>query len=461
MEPPATPPSLPRRKRWWRILRKLTVAFGLLLLAGVFWLFVCPDEPPPDVRDIVIAPLTLPDDQNAYVLANKAAALAQEKLSGADGDRLKEMAQGENWDSALAKQWLDGTDAIWPLWEQVARTPRGQMPPPKGLGDIFPLLPFRRIESLAQIRARDLGLRGHPDEAVKAVLTILQANRRIEGSRVVLIQYIDAATQTNTALATLRDVAVKSGPSAATLRQILAQLGESRPSKDSFGYAVRSELVLLDDSMRILMSGVTSDGEKVSIWQRLAVKIPRLFQPNKTRRIYVDNIREALKAIDLPGDLLENLRRAALPVVTLGGGYQGAGAFWPDNIIGRRLLGIVNPGWVTLLKTVRLREQSRLSATELFLALLLYHREHGELPATLDALVPTYLPAVPRDYFDGQPIRYSRELRAVWSVGLHHFTVSQPGLKLDDADARVEIYLPLDFAAPPAETKPAPAAAAP
>ena len=41
----------------------------------------------------------------------------------------------------------------------------------------------------------------------------------------------------------------------------------------------------------------------------------------------------------------------------------------------------------------------------------------SHLPATLEALVPDYLPAVPRDPFDGQPFRYSAEKRIVYSVG--------------------------------------------
>lgn len=68
---------------------------------------------------------------------------------------------------------------------------------------------------------------------------------------------------------------------------------------------------------------------------------------------------------------------------------------------------------------------------------------------------------MPSDYFYGQPIRYSCEFRAVWSVGVNHFTVSQPGLKLAEDAARVEMYLPLDFAAPTTTTPPAPAAITP
>jgi len=46
-------------------LTQLAAGCGVGLLAAVLWLFVPPDEPAPDVRDLVVAPLQLPDDQNA------------------------------------------------------------------------------------------------------------------------------------------------------------------------------------------------------------------------------------------------------------------------------------------------------------------------------------------------------------------------------------------------------------
>lgn len=56
-----------------------------------------------------------------------------------------------------------------------------------------------------------------------------------------------------------------------------------------------------------------------------------------------------------------------------------------------------------------LRELAHLRACQLKVALRLYQEENGELPATLDALVPRYLKSLPRDPFaNGQPFGYRR-----------------------------------------------------
>jgi hypothetical protein len=55
------------------------------------------------------------------------------------------------------------------------------------------------------------------------------------------------------------------------------------------------------------------------------------------------------------------------------------------------------------------------------IALKRYHLQHGVYPATLNDLVPAFLPAVPMDFMDGKPLRY--KLRSdgdflLYSVGL-------------------------------------------
>ena len=63
-----------------------------------------------------------------------------------------------------------------------------------------------------------------------------------------------------------------------------------------------------------------------------------------------------------------------------------------------------------------------LRATQVFLAICTYRQEHvGQLPKTLEELVPTYLPQLPADPFatDGQTFRYriEKDRWLIWSLG--------------------------------------------
>lgn len=57
------------------------------------------------------------------------------------------------------------------------------------------------------------------------------------------------------------------------------------------------------------------------------------------------------------------------------------------------------------------------SAVQVLLALRIYHMRHGDLPESLDALVPKFFDELPRDWFDGGPIKYNRDDALVYCVG--------------------------------------------
>jgi hypothetical protein len=63
--------------------------------------------------------------------------------------------------------------------------------------------------------------------------------------------------------------------------------------------------------------------------------------------------------------------------------------------------------------------ESRFRALQVFYAVKLFHDQHGRLPATLDELSPEFLPALPRDQFSDEPMRYvvEGEKYRLYSVG--------------------------------------------
>lgn len=86
---------------------------------------------------------------------------------------------------------------------------------------------------------------------------------------------------------------------------------------------------------------------------------------------------------------------------------------------------------MVLRQALRLSTSWRLARTAL--ALRLHVDVHGRLPDRLEALVPAFLPAVPRDPWTGRPLRYVAGPPArVWSVGPDR--VDDEGKPSDDPD---------------------------
>ncbi|MGO8744897.1 MAG: hypothetical protein ACLQNE_02800 [Thermoguttaceae bacterium] len=65
------------------------------------------------------------------------------------------------------------------------------------------------------------------------------------------------------------------------------------------------------------------------------------------------------------------------------------------------------------------RAEARLGTARLGLALCAYRARHGQFPGTLDDLAPDFIPAVPRDPFDGQAMKFKRTGHGavVYSIG--------------------------------------------
>jgi hypothetical protein len=50
----------------------------------------------------------------------------------------------------------------------------------------------------------------------------------------------------------------------------------------------------------------------------------------------------------------------------------------------------------------------RMQSLDLAFALAVWRSEHDSYPESLDALAPKYIAAVPKDLFNGQPLKYER-----------------------------------------------------
>lgn len=87
-------------------------------------------------------------------------------------------------------------------------------------------------------------------------------------------------------------------------------------------------------------------------------------------------------------------------------------------LVARRVLAELLPGLGAAISVEWAREAGGVQL-QTVIALRRYRLAAGELPDTLDALVPKYLPAVPIDTFDGRPMRYTRtdDGAIVYSVG--------------------------------------------
>ena len=459
------------RRRLWRWLGAVGAVFAVVL-----GLVVYSDAPPADLSDIAFEPVLVEDADNLYLALVKrseamktapiveedasdpdeVARLAAEELANATGTgarvelpALRErLMEGDDWTPERLARWGPALDALADELVQMLKLPAAQGMVPMAssgeyskIGGIRELLQQVRLAAWARYRG------GRQTEAADTALNGLETGLRLADARGPLIEYYTALAIQGMFVADLQDMAACADVSPETLRRIAAGLRRRPPGIDGYAHCLRNEARYMGEQYMDLgaeqvagwMHGCFSpDSGPVALIARTRVLFPLVYKPNLTVALHADTIRTELRVHDLP--IAKRPKRS--PDV-FGGSIQTADLLRPVNVLGRFLVEADANTFESTAVTRHLAF-SRRGVLEAFVALRLYHGERGALPEALDELAPVYLPAVPVDYVDRLPIRYSREYRTLWSVGRTNLLVTTANQEIPER----EVFALLDFAAP-------------
>ena len=142
--------------------------------------------------------------------------------------------------------------------------------------------------------------------------------------------------------------------------------------------------------------------------------LPRfLLKPNETRLFYAQGAREVIRNVP---SFYRNMTFSDFDRVLELENESRWHLYSHGNVVGKILLATTFPAIKSVVES-RCRMECDRAGLRLLIACQRYERRNGKLPLKLSDLVPEFIEAVPKDPFDGQPLRYSAERRIVWSVG--------------------------------------------
>ncbi|MDR2980816.1 MAG: hypothetical protein LBV12_01065 [Puniceicoccales bacterium] len=232
---------------------------------------------------------------------------------------------------------------------------------------------------------------------------------------------------------TIWDIAANFSVSSESLQQARQMIQESRFTDDQLrlmfrrGFSIGSKIVRVYYE-EVQLDGIWEDGAFIGepYCQDNFMTLPGanrilpsafLYKPNKTLRLRADCFREMMSWIKPETDgraaqqLMDDFKKNKIRSLA-----RGRFLYDPYDALGRAAVVWSIDGFPSLLKR-KLYYDSSASVTETALAVREYEMKYAKLPESLSELVPEFLSSVPTDYMDGQPIRYSKEERAVWSIG--------------------------------------------
>jgi len=403
-QPPLTLQQRYRRNGW----RVFMVVGGLVMLSIGLLVYLALDDAPVDDADLRLTLTPAPDDQNGMRVLD-ALYLVFEEMDESDAPNISDLLEPEDgsapdWeairarlaevephlakaDEALAAPHFHGP---WPL------RPDSTMP---GINASIALANF--LTAKARLQLHD----GDPEAAWQTLTKVLELAERLEDCKSALIAYLVAqACKSIAAMEPIGENLSAFAPDRATARQRTDQLAHYRSTDEDLRNALRGEYMWFVSVQEMMQDHAKREPN---------LAMPYLYKPNRTQAYVANYHREMHDNIGRPDAQVafpygEELTRQMYGPIRLD---------MVDNVIGKTVIALGLSGIGDVVKKSN-RFNAQLELLRLGLALTAYANGHGgALPATLEALAPDYIDAIPVDPITHEPFQYDPAKRKVWSIG--------------------------------------------
>lgn len=397
------------------LFKKMLWMLGGLTLAGLLFLTLKNwDSAPPDVSDFRVERVTVPEEQNAFVVYKQAYAASTLEEEN-DAEILKENVP-EIQDEEAVETLLERNQEMMRLLTVGNQKERCQFPEVNSFKDLIPeATGFLQIAKFLHLKVRFELAQGEIDQATETLLTLLKFGDPILEAPESLIQYLVGVAIFAHAYEAGEAVVKNPDCSTETLSRIGRTLSDTGDFTPGLIRAIKMEFKVVSNQLQDFSEMTIDELSQLSGSSAPSflgkVSVPDyLFQPHRTREIFATEYRKLIRSA--PQVYVES---EVTDVEWLYGKDQIKRRLG-NNAIGLIFVNIMLPSMDRLLVT-KYKSECRRVVLQLQVGLRQFQIEKGSFPQTLEALVPGYLPVIPTDPFDGQPLRYDPERKLIYSVG--------------------------------------------
>jgi len=389
------------------LITLVTLAALWLILVGsaVTWFLVNSlDIPVPDTSDLAPDRVRVSDEDNAYTYFSA----AFESFQWAERDsRVESILAGKTWDDEFVSGLVSKNADTLALLKRGLTCAIYQQPEADSFKSHSKWVEMSKLMALKAIYERRTG---QTEQSLESCLDLLRFGSLVTASPAQFIEYLVGFVILDRALDQGRQLLRESQLTEAQLVALSDQLNRISPLDEGLVRAIKMEFELILGMITRVESSVDSSDPTM---KGIRYYVPRryAFQPNRTTKGFADFCRTMIEnasrpyaEMDLPED--DQVFPSGLSALML---------ILRPNVVAKMLLPA--PNYLNPCFKAKNEVQVRLTALRLVVACRLYEMRHGQLPETLESLVPAFLDRVPCDPFDGKPFRYSPEHAIVYSVG--------------------------------------------
>jgi hypothetical protein len=403
--------------------KKILISTIILLIAGsafIIWAVLthCKDAAPPDISDINPPRPFIAAESNAYTFFSEA--MDAYPLSREETTFVSDFMSGKTNDIAHFHELLTGCEKTLQLIEQGNLLHQCQLPKVKDFNAAIPHISnYRSIARLLSAKSRLEQQDNKLPESIATAGTLIRYGNHLQNSPESLIQYLVGVAVLGIGIERAQDLLNDSRLQEQELCAIASTLDKIDPQAPGLIRSLQCEYLFADNMISDISEGkyTLADlyymGSSIPKYFNIRCSSGYFFQPNATRAVLADMCRAGISNAPLAQSertsMAEILGRKRPP-----GGWR---KFIRPNALGWILLDLIVPSYDSVQERTS-RLEGLVASSRIMAACRRYATKNREYPANLDALVPAFLSVVPRDPFDGKPLRYSKSAGIIYSVGL-------------------------------------------
>ena len=397
------------------LLTGFSFVVGIALASAAYYFTSTRDEAPPKDDDLRLARVEISDEENAFGLLEQAAEKVYWPEEEPKEEQLYKILAGETWDSQLVDELIEKNQESLRLLEIGLARIDLRIPPISGIDyEAGYLYGWTRLGQTCALRATWLFKRGQEKEAFDQAMKLVRFGNMVEGCGGSLIHGWVGVALKGIGLGRLRSIVKETTLEADSVSPYVRALAEYAVDEQALADCLRVEYMVAAGIIDDLVSGKQKPEalfDDVSAEAARSLLGKYHFQANRTKRMFAETYRPAIENLTRNYGEMKPYEEVSYPH-----GLSLYKDMLCGNSAGKMLYAFVMPA-LGRTEITKCSESVFLAATRLLLALKCYKLEKGRLPESLEELVPAYIEKVPLDDFDGQPMRYSREKKIIYSVG--------------------------------------------
>ena len=402
-------------KKIKRIIIGIIIIIVLVILLPFILNLFTSDIDSIDDSDLQLEVILVPDEENAYFDLMKIDDTIYEPVG--KRKEILDMVNNNAWNQELAEEIILNNQEAFELFTLAAQKPKFQDPVLSNPDNIKPdivlpsLASWRIMSEYSSIKATYLLKQGQDENAIKEALISVQIGQKIQESQLTLIEYLIAMVMKERGLETVQSIIISANIESNKLKDYNESMSGFYRNENGFiniikiGYSWDAMMInaIETGDIEMLQSMGWEDGDEYP-------KNDYYFRPNKTKEFF---IKEAKSIIKNANQYCNNIQ---LPENNIELSSSLIKNYLTENVKGETMF-YISRGSRNSLFEKKCNEDSLVSATQTLIALKAYRNDYGDLPDSLNQLVPDYMESVPLDYFDGNQLRYSKENKILYSVG--------------------------------------------